>query len=153
MEQIPDIKVKLCTLTDYPQILRIAKIVIKEAYPEEQFNEDKIKDCFFRTLNNEEYFCIGLEVDNAIKGFSFFTLSELLFVKKKVCICLAIYVEKQYRRHALGLFKGMEYICKANNIDRLIVHTLDGLSPKNMDKFLRRLNFKTRETGYWKEVI
>ena len=155
MGQTPDtrVKVRLCNLTDYFSIIRIAKIVVSEAYPEEEFNEDKIKQCFFRTLEDPTYFGIVLEVDGVIRGFTFLTIQELMYVKKNVCICLAIYVERRYRRHAIGLFNGMEHVAKAHQVNNLIIHKLEGLSPSGMNKFLKRLNFKIRETGYWKELV
>lgn len=149
-----DTKIKIRPLTsfDYQSILRLSKLVISEAYPDQPFSEDKIKEVFFKALNNEDFMCIVLEVNGIVRGFTFLSFSEIFYVKKVFCICLAIYVEKSFRKYGYSLIEAIQYIAKTKEVDSISIHTMVGLSPKNMGKLLGRFGFKEREIGYLKEL-
>lgn len=155
MDQTQDteVKVRVVNISDYSSILRLSKIVIKEAYPEDPFNEDKIKEVFFKALNHEDFMGIVLEVKGVIRGFVFLTFSEIFYVKKTFCLCLAIYVEKGFRKYGHSLFIAIDLLSQKRNVENISIHTMAGLSPKGMGKLLNRLGFKEKEIGYWKEVV
>lgn len=150
--QDSSVKIRPVTFSDYHSIIRLSKIVIKEAYPKEQFNEDKIKEVFFKALNHEDFMGIVLEVRGVVRGFVFLTFSEIFYVKKTFCLCLAIYVEKPFRRYGHSFFTAIDLVAKSKGVRGISIHTMEGLSPKSMGKLLYRLGFKEREIGYWKEV-
>ena len=150
--QDTEVKVRIVNISDYSSILRLSKIVIKEAYPEDPFNEDKIKEVFFKALNHEDFMGIVLEVKGVIRGFVFLTFSEIFYVKKTFCLCLAIYVEKGFRKYGHSLFTAIDLVARNKGVKDISIHTMAGLSPKGMGKLLYRLGFKEREIGYWKEV-
>lgn len=146
------VKVRPVQLSDYYDILRLSKIVISEAYPKEVFNEEKIREVFLKALEDENFMGVILEVESIVRGFVFLTFSEIFYVKKTFCLCLAIYVEKAFRKYSHSLFTAMDYISKQKSVDYISIHRMDGLSPKGMDRLLNRLGFKEKEIGYWKEL-
>jgi hypothetical protein len=150
--QTPDIKVRPVLQSDYPQILRISREVISKAFPEEVFKEDKIKEVFNRARDTDGFYGIVLEIDKVIRGILFLSISEIFYIQKKFCLCLAIFVEEKYRRYSMTLFNAMEFISRQEQVSFISVHRMVGLSPKGMDRLLNRLGFKEKEIGYWKEL-
>lgn len=152
--QTQDIKIKIRVINplDYESILRLSRLVIKEAYSEEEFNEDKIKEVFYKALNDKNFMCIVIEINGVIRGFAFLSFSELFFINKSFCLCLAIYVEKGFRKYGSTLIKSIELVAKERRLQGISIHTMSGLSPKTMGNLLNKFDFKEREVGYWKEL-
>jgi GNAT superfamily N-acetyltransferase len=150
MQVIPDIR--YCKEEDYKQLLPLIKESVRLALPNEEFEEDKIKELFERALLNEDYTGIVLIIDNRICGYILGLLTDQYFHSKKIAYCLSIYVLEEYRRYGLEMMRSFEAWSKYRGAKTLSISAFKGLSPEKLGKVLNRLGYTEQEIAYWKEV-
>jgi GNAT superfamily N-acetyltransferase len=150
MQVIPDIR--YCKRSDYEELLDLIKESVRLALPNEEFEEDKIKELFERALLNEDYTGIVLLIDNRVCGYILGYVTEHYYHSKKIAYCMSVYVEEKYRAYGLEMMRSFEAWGKYKGAKTLSTSTFKGLSPEKLGKVLNRLGYAEQEIVYWKEV-
>lgn len=150
MQVIPDIR--YCRPEDYKELVPLIKESVRLALPNEEFEEDKIKDLFDRVLLNEDYTGIVLLIDGKVCGYILGLLTDQYFHSKKIAYCLSIYVKDEYRSYGLEMIRSFEAWGKYKGAKTLSISSFKGLSPEKLGKVLNRLGYTEQEIAYWKEV-
>lgn len=150
MQVIPDIR--YCRQEDYKELVPLIKESVRLALPNEEFEEDKIKDLFNRALLNEDYTGIVLLIDGKVCGYILGLLTDQYFHSKKIAYCLSIYVKDEYRSYGLEMIRSFEAWGKYKGAKTLSISSFKGLSPEKLGKVLNRLGYTEQEIAYWKEV-
>jgi GNAT superfamily N-acetyltransferase len=150
MQVIPDIR--YCKRSDYEELLDLIKESVRLALPNEEFEEDKIKELFERALLNEDYTGIVLLIDNRVCGYILGYVTEHYYHSKKIAYCMSVYVEEKYRAYGLEMMRSFEAWGKYKGAKTLSTSAFKGLSPEKLGKVLNRLGYAEQEIVYWKEV-
>jgi len=150
MQVIPIIR--YCKPEDYEELVPLIKEAVSKALPNEEFEEDKIKDLFDNALLNEEYTGIVLLIDGKISGYVLGLLTDQYFHSKKIAYCLSIYVSEEHRKYGLEMLRSFEAWGKYRGADTLSISYFKGLSPESLKKVLTKMKYEEQEIAYWKEV-
>lgn len=144
--------IRYCQEEDYEELIPLIKEAVRLALPNEEFEEDKIRDLFKNALINEEYTGIVLIIDDRVCGYVFGLLTDQYFHSKKIAYCLSIYVLEEYRRYGLEMMRSFEAWGKYKGAKTLSISAFKGLSPEKLNKVLNRMGYTEQEIAYWKEV-
>jgi hypothetical protein len=139
--------------SDYSDLIPLIKKKVKAVLPEEEFNEEKIKELFEKALNNENVTGIVLSVNNKIEGYILGIITEHYFHTKKIAFCMAIYVSEEYRKYGIEMIKSFEAWGKYKKADTLSISSFISLSPDNLEKVYTNLfKYNKKEQIFWKEI-
>jgi GNAT superfamily N-acetyltransferase len=150
MQVIPVIR--YCQPEDYEELLPLIKETVSKALPNEEFEEDKIKDLFDKVLLNEEYTGIILLIDGKVAGYVLGLIIDQYFHSKKIAYCLAVYVQEEHRRYGLEMLRSFEAWGKYKGAKTLSISAFKGLSPDKLNLILNKMGYTEQEIAYWKEV-
>lgn len=150
MQVIPVIR--YCTEADYKELLPLIKVSVSKALPNEEFEEDKIRDLFDRALLNEDYTGIVLLIDGKVCGYILGLLTDQYFHSKKIAYCLSVYVSDEYRRYGMEMLRSFEAWGKYRGAKTLSISSFKGLSPEKLGRVLNKMGYTEQEIAYWKEV-
>lgn len=144
--------IRYCKEEDYEDFIRLTKESVKKVLPDEEYEEEKLKDIFEQSFLNEEFTVICLEVNGAVKGYIIGYITEHYFHTKKIAYCMSIFVEEGYRQYGLEMLRAFEAWGKYKGAKTLSISTFNNLSPEKLGTVYKRLGFKEKEISYWKEV-
>jgi len=150
MQVIPVIR--YCREEDYNKVLPLIKEVVSKALPDEEFEEDKIRNLFDNALTDEDYTGIILLINNEICGYILGYVTEHYFHSKKIAYCMSIYVSEEHRKYGLEMLRSFEAWGKYRGADTLSISYFKGLSPESLKKVLTKMKYEEQEIAYWKEV-
>jgi hypothetical protein len=150
MQVIPVIR--YCREEDYNKVLPLIKEVVSKALPDEEFEEDRIRNLFDNALTDEDYTGIILLIDNEICGYILGYVTEHYFHSKKIAYCMSIYVKEEHRKYGLEMLRSFEAWGKYRGADTLSISYFKGLSPESLKKVLTKMKYEEQEIAYWKEV-
>lgn len=150
MQVIPVIR--YCREEDYNKVLPLIKEVVSKALPDEEFEEDRIRNLFDNALTDEDYTGIILFIDNEICGYILGYVTEHYFHSKKIAYCMSIYVKEEHRKYGLEMLRSFEAWGKYRGADTLSISYFKGLSPESLKKVLTKMKYEEQEIAYWKEV-
>jgi hypothetical protein len=150
MQVIPIIR--YCREEDYNKVLPLIKEVVSKALPDEEFEEDRIRNLFDNALTDEDYTGIILLIDNEICGYILGYVTEHYFHSKKIAYCMSIYVKEEHRKYGLEMLRSFEAWGKYRGADTLSISYFKGLSPESLKKVLTKMKYEEQEIAYWKEV-
>jgi GNAT superfamily N-acetyltransferase len=150
MQVIPVIR--YCREEDYNKVLPLIKEVVSKALPDEEFEEDRIRNLFDNALTDEDYTGIILLIDNEICGYILGYVTEHYFHSKKIAYCMSIYVKEEHRKYGLEMLRSFEAWGKYRGANTLSISYFKGLSPESLKKVLTKMKYEEQEIAYWKEV-
>jgi len=150
MQVIPIIR--YCREEDYNKVLPLIKEVVSKALPDEEFEEDRIRNLFDNALTDEDYTGIILLINNEICGYILGYVTEHYFHSKKIAYCMSIYVKEEHRKYGLEMLRSFEAWGKYRGADTLSISYFKGLSPESLKKVLTKMKYEEQEIAYWKEV-
>ena len=150
MQVIPVIR--YCREEDYNKVLPLIKEVVSKALPDEEFEEDRIRNLFDNALTDEDYTGIILLIDNEICGYILGYVTEHYFHSKKIAYCMSIYVKEEHRKYGIEMLRSFEAWGKYRGADTLSISYFKGLSPESLKKVLTKMKYEEQEIAYWKEV-
>lgn len=144
--------IRYCQEEDYEELLTLIKESVSKALPNEEFEEDKIRDLFENALINDQYTGIVLLIDGKVCGYVLGLFTDQYFHSKKIAYCLSIYVAEEYRQYGLEMMRSFEAWGKYKGAKTLSISAFKGLSPEKLSKVLNRMGYTEQEIAYWKEV-
>lgn len=144
--------IRYCKSEDYEELLPLIKETVSRALPNEEFEEDKIKDLFEKALLNEDYTGIVLLIDDRVAGYVLGLAIDQYFHSKKIAYCLSVYVQEEHRRYGLEMLRSFEAWGKYKGAKTLSISAFKGLSPDKLNLILNKMGYTEQEIAYWKEV-